>query len=201
MPSWVQCRDVMRHRVLRATIALLVLASLSQAAPSRAYACTPLPLRDLQTARNNADAIFIGKVVAIDNSPFAAVDARISGSGHQRVLFNIASVWKGPTTSQAIVSIANKVCGASIHNFYKDDDFLIYANNGALGSLEAPTNSRTRELERAAEDLQVLGQGKSPAEQAELATLFYLQSYWAESVLSIFLMLAFIGYVRANRVR
>ncbi|HYP21037.1 MAG TPA: hypothetical protein VEY08_13265 [Chloroflexia bacterium] len=141
----------------------------------------------------------MGKVVAIDSSPFAAIGARIFDTGHQRVLFNVTSVWKGPATSQVIVSVANKVCSAIVHDFYKDEGFLIFANNGALGSLEAPTNSRTQELGKAAEDLQVLGQGKSPAEQAELATLFYLQSYWAEVVLGIVLMLALFGFVRANR--
>ncbi|MDQ3707229.1 MAG: hypothetical protein M3437_18785 [Chloroflexota bacterium] len=192
----------MRNRVVCAMIALLLLTGLSQAAPStRAYACTPTFLPDLQTARNNADVIFAGKVVAVDSSPFAAINTLISGTGQQRVLFSITSVWKGPVRSQAIVSVANKVCGVSIHHFNKDEDFVVFANNGALSSLEASTNSRTSELGQAAEDLQVLGQGKSPAERAELETLFYVQSYWVEAALSILLMSAFFGIVRANRAR
>lgn len=193
--------ETLRDRVLCATIALLLLAGLSQAVPTRTYACTPTALPGPQAAWNKADAVFAGKVVAVDNSPFGAINALISGTGQQRVLFNITSIWKGPVRSQAIVNVATKVCGVSIHHFYKDEGLLVFANNGPLGSLEAPTYSRTQELAQAAEDIQVLGQGKSPAEQTELETLFYVQSYWVEAALGVFLMSAFIGIVRANRSR
>src|SRR5450759_815142 len=162
----------MKDHVLRAIIALLVLAGLIQAFPSKVYACLPVPRADLQTARNNADAVFIGKVVAIDDSPFAAIGAFFisnAGAGYDRVLFNVTSVWKGSARSQAVVSVLSKVCG-STRNFYKDESFLVFANNGATGDLKA---SDARELEQVAEDLGVLGEGKPPMEQAELGTLFY----------------------------
>lgn len=191
----------MKDRALCAMIALLVLAGLSQAVPSRTYACTATTLPGPQAAWNKADAVFVGKVVAVDSSPFGAINTLISGTGQQLVLFNITSVWKGPVRSQAIVNVATKVCNVSIHHFYKDEAFLVFAHNGALGRLEAPTYSRTQGLAQATEDLKVLGQGKAPAEHTELETLFYVQSYWVEAVLGIFLIVAFFGIVRTNRAR
>jgi hypothetical protein len=191
----------MKDHVLRAITALLVLAGLTQTFPSKVYACLPVPRADLQTARNNADAVFIGKVVAIDDSPFAAIGAFFisnTGAGHDRVLFNVTSVWKGSARSQAVVSVLSKVCGGSIHDFYKDESFLVFANNGATGNLEA---SDARELEKVAEDLGVLGESKPPMEQAELGTLFYFQSYWAEAGFGILLLVALFGLVRAKRAR
>lgn len=185
---------------LRAILALLVLAGLLQAFPSKVYACAPVPRADIQTARNNADAIFIGKIVAVDDSPFAVIGSFFisdTGAGYDRVLFNVTSVWKGSARSQAVVSVLSKVCGLT-RNFYKDESFLIFANNGAAGDLKT---SDARELEQVAEDLGVLGEGKPPMEQAELGSLFYFQSYWAEAGFGILLVVILFGLVRARRAR
>jgi hypothetical protein len=190
----------MKAPELRAILALLVLAGLTQAFPPKVYACEPVPRTDLQTARNNAGAIFTGKVVAVDDSPFAVLGAffiSTTGAGYDRVLFNVTSVWKGSARSQAIVSVLSKVCGSTRH-VYKDESFLVFANNGATGDLKT---SDARELGQVAEDLGVLGEGKLPMEQAELGTLFYFQSYWAEAGVGILLLGVLFGLLRARRAR
>ena len=193
----------MRYSPLQVIVALLVLVGLSPAISTRADICIPAPLPDLQTAQHSADAIFIGKVAAVDDSPFATMGDGIGrvlfDSEHKRVLLNVTSVWKGPVRSQAIITFSARGCARSLFDFHKDQTLLIFANNGALDSLEVPGNSRTRELERAAEDLPALGEGKAPTEKKELETLFYFQSYWSEAVLGVIFISALFWVVKSNR--
>jgi hypothetical protein len=183
----------MKNKRLSFVIAgVLLLLSSPIVTPSPSYACLPAPLPDLQTRRDNADVIFMGKVVAADNSPFAA----IYFAGRKRVLFTITSVWKGPLRTQAIVSAPSRVCDYTVNEFHKNEGFLVFANTGALGSLDAFS---TREIDGATEDIEVLGEGRTPIEQVEMETLFVIQSYWAEAALGASLLGVFLMWVRAIR--
>jgi hypothetical protein len=188
----------MRNRVSIILITLSVLVAFSQAATSTAYGCTPVARLDPQTARNNADVIFIGSVVAVDDSPFSKLSTFAFGTESKRVLFDVTSVWKGPATSEAIVSVDYRICDITVLDFHEGEDFLVYADNGTLGSLEAPLFGRTSRFNEAAEDLEVLGKGNPATEQADLRPLFYFQTYWAESAFGLILMVIFFRFLKAR---
>ena len=182
--------------MLRTLTILLVLTGLILLAPSEIHGCTPLPIPDLETARNNADVIFMGKVAAVDESIFGAVFSL----DNKNVLFDVTSAWKGSPKSQVIVSVLNEVCGHPIHNFDKDAPFVVFANDGAFGSLDASALSRTREAYEAAEDLGILGEGKPSIEQTNLRTVFYLQTYWSEVTVGAFLALGLFWLIRIRKM-
>ena len=163
--------------------------------PSTAHACTPAAMPDLETARTNADVMFLGRVIATDNSLF---DALLS-SDNETVLFELTSAWKGSPKSQAIVKVPNRVCGGTIHNFHQGEPFVVFANGSPAGSLDATSIGRTRAADKAAEDLAVLGEGNPPSQQADMRTVFYSQSYWSEVVIGVGLVGTFLLYIKLKR--
>ena len=186
----------MRYIVLRTLTMLLISTGLTLIAPSKIHGCTPSVMPDLETASNNADVIFMGEVAAVDDSIFGAVFSL----GNKNVLFDVTSTWKGAPESQIIVSVRNEVCGHPIHDFYKGEAFVVFADKGAFSSFDASAPSRTREAYKVAEDLAILGDGKPPIGQTDLRTLFYLQAYWSEVTVSAFLALAVFWLVRMRKM-
>jgi hypothetical protein len=92
-----------------------------------------------------AHAVFVGKVIAIKESP------RDKDRGTASVTFQVSKVWKRDLDSN--LTLTNTTAGC-VSGFKEDEEWLIYAyrnEEGALYSLCCCT--RTTLLERAGEDM------------------------------------------------
>ncbi len=136
--------------------ALVVLAAAS--APwlyprgARACSCTLPP--PPEQALEEADAVFEAR-------PFGMT----SDDQRARYDFEVDRVWKGEVGPHVEISTAlhSATCGRS----YKiGTQYVVYARRGPSGELTDMLCTRTRATASAAEDLQVLGAGHEPTEQA-----------------------------------
>ncbi|MYI81784.1 MAG: hypothetical protein F4056_00105 [Chloroflexi bacterium] len=150
-----------RRLMLLAGSALLLaplLAVQLSAGAGRAEACSCPPLPPPTEELGYVDAVFSGRVV---------------GSGGEYSLKHFASVeievdtvWKGSVTSTTFVYVwFGASCGYD--RFEVGKDFLVYAEHNVFrvedeSTLFVHQCSRTRPLEYAEDDLQVLGAGRTP---------------------------------------
>lgn len=174
----------MKRRLFWVVAAVFLVECFDGAFASRAFACRPVPMPSLEDNVRKSDAIFVGKVIAVDDSLIPAIGPTILKQGYERVLFSVTDVWKGSVKSEVVVSVGNRVCDI-VREFHKDEDFLIYASSGTFDSLEAPYSTRTRRLALAAEDIEALGKSQTPTERADLKAWFYLDAYGPEVTLAI----------------
>lgn len=138
--------------------------------------CVIVPPEDLRRpatlvprARREAEAIFAGRVVAVDTLATGQQWFPSDTSPHRRLLrwaetvrytFAVSEVWKGKRRPEAtvVVQAANSSCGRT---FDLDQVYLVYAERGRRG-LEASGCARVRRLAEATADLAALGKGRSP---------------------------------------
>lgn len=134
--------------------------------PQRCLACSCIPPPGQSEARDQAAAVFRGRVVASEQKRSA------DGYGYQQVTFQVATVWQGTVTREMIVYTGSGGgdCG---YPFRQGQDYLVYASNVRAsgppqyfpaGALATGTCNRTKPLAQAGDDLTALGPGAPPAD-------------------------------------
>lgn len=143
--------------MVRSSIWLAVTAvlgvSLLLSAPAHACKCMFPPL---ETARDDASAVFEGRVLAVEAAPGS--DAT---NGQQLVTLSVVRTWKSLEHDEHISVFTNGSSAACGFVFTKDASYLIYANEDDH-KLHVSACSRTKRLSDAAEDLAFLGAGSTP---------------------------------------
>jgi hypothetical protein len=143
---------LLRHPLLRRTLlaAAAVLPLLATAPSAEACSCTPpgSPRAELE----HADAVFTGRVVA--------VEAEDEESGFRRlaVRFALDAAWKGvPAGDEVTVKTAEQsaACG---YSFEPEEEYLVYAYASDAGGLTTGLCTRNAPLSQADEDLAALGE-------------------------------------------
>lgn len=110
------------------------------------------PFKQVVTeARNKSKAVFSGTVVAIDKKP---------GDLYVAVRFKIEESWKGAPSKEATV-FTGQGGGDCGYKFEVGQQYLVYAYRYNETDLGTNICQRTASLIQAAEDLKVLGRGKS----------------------------------------
>ncbi|WP_158587546.1 hypothetical protein [Neobacillus notoginsengisoli] len=133
------------------------------AAPSVSYACKCD--RQLTVAENleKSSTVFAGKVIEIKEKKQAGVVVEMA-------LFEVERIWKGPTDSQIILESIQSSCS---FDFRKGEDYIVYAKPNAELKNEAALTTgvcdRTAALEKADEDLELLGKGSTPEKIVDLS--------------------------------
>lgn len=147
----------MRQRTI---LLMVIMAVVLEATEAPGCTC-PAPLPAPKVALKRAGAVFIGTVTEIKPSPL------------RRYLLDVCveidRVWKGAVNPTMIVNTPNNEGGCG-YTFNKGKSYLIYAGYAELPEgLQLGTSlcSRTRPLEKAAEDLAELGPGKAVAALGE----------------------------------
>ncbi|MEH7379617.1 hypothetical protein V7138_03915 [Bacillus sp. JJ1533] len=166
--------------------------------PRQASACSCAQPESVKDELNRKTAVFSGKVIdLVDENKFSYTQ---SSADPIQVLFEVNESWKGPNTSQIIVSTARS--GASCgFEFEVNREYLVYAY-GDIDQLETGFCERTALLSVAGEDLAILGQGKEPTKTVDLRDeigksnlVFYLP------IIAIVLVVGFIIHKRIKKPR
>lgn len=178
------------HRMNVILTLAMIVTILLLAVPRPAHACSCAAPPAPAVALGRADAVFAGRVTAID-TPLLS---RITGSGNVRqVTFAVSDVWKGEVPQEITLSTAasSAACG---YEFDQGDDYLVYAGESRDG-LSTGLCSRTQPLSTATEDLRALGSGTAPAEgqgNGHLATFLLPAGLLASFALLLILALVFV---------
>jgi len=123
------------------------------AIPHVASACSCLPPEPPQGALEKAEAVFVGRVIAIEDQ----------GGGEtlpeRAYQFEVSRFWKGEgaETITLTSALSSAACGRS---YAMDEEYLVYATSDRKGGLADYLCSRTRTVISADEDLAVLGPGQ-----------------------------------------
>lgn len=136
--------------------------------PASACSCAKPP--DPLTAKDQAAAVFTGKVLQVNERtdwlrwlPFWDKPER----GGFDVIFEVQSSWKGVDQTQVQIVTGGLGGGCGIP-FQPGQEYLVYASYWELNELETNICTRTVLKADAGEDLQVLGSGTVPVPSANL---------------------------------
>jgi hypothetical protein len=107
---------------------------------------------DVRTEFDSADAVFTGRVLAIQDPP-ASSDG---GWQTRRVTLRVDRAWKGMESDTVVVRTgwSDGDCG---FRFRRGGSYLVFAGAAEDGSLVTGLCDRTTRLRRAAADLRALG--------------------------------------------
>lgn len=136
--------------------------------PRTVFACSCIQ-PDTPTAElNRSDAVFAGKVLAIDapsglpsfTTSFPFINFQYSSADPVSVTFDVSDVWKGPAYRRINVTTLrdSASCG---YPFQAGETYLVYATNRGA-ELTAGLCSRTSGIGQAQADMVELGQGTAP---------------------------------------
>lgn len=144
-------QPLLRHPLLRRSLLAAAVLPLLAAAPS-ADACSCTPPGSPRAELEHADAVFAGRVVA--------VEAEDEESGFRRlaVRFALDAAWKGvPAGDEVTVKTAEQsaACG---YSFEPEEEYLVYAYASEAGGLTTGLCTRNAPLAQADEDLAALGE-------------------------------------------
>ncbi|WP_409271913.1 hypothetical protein V1499_19805 [Neobacillus sp. SCS-31] len=161
--------------------------------PTKVAACSCAGPQPVETEFQNKTAVFSGKVLKIEDRNFNLFTQ--SSADPLTIIFEVKSVWKGPSQSQLIVTTAKSSASCGV-NLIEGNEYLVYAS-GKTGKLETGLCDRTELLQNAAEDLQTLGAGTKPEEIVNLETGGAGTSKWiVGSGLALLLAIVFYAFKR-----
>ena len=147
---------------LRLALIVPLIGTLLVVHPETSHACSCLPKDPPSLALEEADAVFVGRVVSLRY--VEREDGMVNSLDPVTVEFDVSMVWKGPnsktlrlTTRRTTVS-----CG---YDFVEGVEYMVYAHDPFINLC-----SRTRPLLDAAQDLGELGPGQAPFQSAPAPT-------------------------------
>jgi len=135
-------------------LSIIALLALAQAETLACTCFAPFPKFSLRArvmkARNEAQAVFTGKVLEITEDPETLSVV---------VKLRVGRVFKGslPEEISIVTAWSDGICG---YRFEIGESYLVYANGPNESSLGTSICQRTAKLSNAANDLKVLGSGK-----------------------------------------
>ena len=122
-----------------------------------ASACTCLPSKGVAQEVEISSAVFSGKVIEIKRH-----DRTEDPLGQVEVIFEVNKSWKG--VDKRIISVFTGSNSASCgYGFKKGRTYLVYTGGSPQGQLSTSICSRTKRLNKAREELRILGAGKKVA--------------------------------------
>jgi len=130
--------------------------------PTHTSACSCAELPSALQELENSEAVFSGKVVAINESRARS----------KQVLFEVTNSWKGAEKTQIIINtgLGGGDCGI---DFVEGVEYLVYANESTMygkKSLVTIICDRTNKLSLLQDDLIILGEGNVPTEKVDLTS-------------------------------
>jgi hypothetical protein len=132
--------------------------------PLTASACSCAERPSVESEFNQSKMVFSGIVKDIEENK------SLSGYATKSILFEVTKTWKGIDETQVIVTTGQGGgdCG---YNFVEGIEYVVYANESSMYADDVFSTGicdRTAELTSASEDLDILGEGKTPTKQVEL---------------------------------
>ncbi|MFS0728058.1 hypothetical protein [Paenibacillus sp. 1P07SE] len=153
----------MRRGHIAALVLLTMLPLLMVVRPSPAQACDCGPPPEVQTALEQASAVFTGTVLDIAKQP-------TRDYGYDAVILEVDRAWKGVETTQVIVYTGWSSC---MFPFEEERTYLLYTElSGEDQMVIACGRSAAADSPRAMEDIALLGEGKVPTVEVDLQSRF-----------------------------
>ncbi|WAS92291.1 hypothetical protein [Nannocystis punicea] len=136
-----------------------LIAVAAWAVPHEVHACSCMPPPAPTVARDQAEAVFEGRVDVVQSSD----------TGMVRYVLSVQRVFKGelPASTSIVTRSSSAACGRS---FVLGKNYLVYAHRTPEGDLGDTMCSRTRQIGTADEDLAALGAGTPPPAPASPET-------------------------------
>jgi hypothetical protein len=137
--------------------------------PDTAYACECPPLPAPKQAMRDSTVVFVGRVVEVvapsrkltfsRRPPFLSYEVAFYEPAITR--FAVSRVYHGEATTTTEISSGRfaMACGWS---FQENRNYLVYAIRTGAGDLMTHLCTRTRSLDRAADDLRIFNDGAAP---------------------------------------
>lgn len=144
---------------MRLTALLAFAASLFVALPP-AHACKCV-VPTLEDAREDASALFEGRVLSIDD----IAGASPATNGEKKITLAVVRTWKGLENEEKVEVYTNGSSAACGYPFALDVSYLLYTRTHE-GRITVSNCSRTRPIAEAGQDLAVLGAGATPVKIA-----------------------------------
>ncbi|RTE11448.1 LPXTG cell wall anchor domain-containing protein [Paenibacillus whitsoniae] len=170
----------MRKRIALLLMTFVVSSILVIYFPSRVQACSCALPSSAQDQLSRSQAVFAGRVMGVKEQRF------LNGGMAKAVRFEVSRVWKGEAASEIIIYTGSGGgdCG---FDFKEGQEYLVYANPSSMyGDKELLVTiicDRTKQLSQAQEDLAVLGEGRLPTKQVNLAWEYFQLSPFSWTVL------------------
>lgn len=140
--------------------------------PLHASACDCYIPENALEALEKSDAVFTGKVKKIKK-------VLQQGSTYDAVLIEVGETWKGVDESQVIIYTEWSSCQ---FEFESGQQYLLYAYK--VGEQYHVINcGRSTTVAKGAEDIKLLGGGKQPSKEVDLANKFYSWEWLAGAVI------------------
>ena len=138
---------------------MLIIGLWFLAAPAPSYGCSCIVPGTPQEELANSTAVFAAKVISVKEHSFFGTT--ISSTDPTTVKFAVDKVWKGTVRSDMSFTTARS--GASCgFTFVEGKEYIVYSRDGGTVSL----CSRTKLIAKAQEDLDALGEGNPPDDEA-----------------------------------
>jgi hypothetical protein len=141
----------MKKRLGKIHMAAMVSAALFASFAGFAYpramgamACDCSPPGSAREEFQRMDAVFSGEVISL-------------GLRSAKAEFKVEKVWKGPSAKKIALKYIGSDC---TYPFVVGKKYLVYASGKEI--LETHVCTRTKELDKASDDMKVLGEGKEP---------------------------------------
>ena len=135
-----------------------IVAALLVFTQATAFACSCIEIPEpyeqkVKSKLNDAKAVFSGKVIEINDKP---------QSFEVFVKIKVERLWKGNVSKEVIITTENNsgvFCG---YSFEVGKSYLIYARGSDESNLTTGLCLGNLQLQKAAEELKILGEGKKP---------------------------------------
>jgi hypothetical protein len=114
-------------------------------------------LPELEAAREDASALFEGRVLAIDD----IAGASAATNGAKKVTLAVVRTWKGLDDEEQVEIYTNGSTAACGYPFAKDASYLVFTRTHE-GRVTVSHCGRTKPIADAGEDLAKLGAGATP---------------------------------------
>ncbi|MEX2437432.1 MAG: hypothetical protein WD509_02555 [Candidatus Paceibacterota bacterium] len=155
----------MREKTLYALLIFATLAGLiSFSLPDAAHACSCVANYSQEQAYEDAEAVFVGRVLGIQEhrNTLRQIFSNGINPSYRAVEFHVTDRWKG--IEKNLVTVATGFGGGDCgFHFAEGEQYLVYAYDGSFHGKELETGicQRTEVLRHAEDDIVMLGPGNT----------------------------------------
>jgi hypothetical protein len=154
----------------------------------KGYACSCVPPGTPEQELKEADVVFSGEVIKIEEGKLGWLSA--NSSSPVSVTLEVKEAWKGVEENRVVIKTEqhSASCG---YEFEKDKEYIVYAEKQG-NDWHVSLCSRTNILAEAGEDLKVLGEGNPPTKIVDSTDSDVVETVKGWGV-AVFILTLFIG--------
>jgi len=160
-------------------VSAFVFSAASFLLPDIAHACSCAAGTSQEEDFENAQAVFVGRVLSTDTHKGALRDILGDTPSHRNVEFWVTERWKG--VNENPVTVATGFGGGDCGFYFAEGErYLVYAHDGDFYGTDLSTGicTRTEVLRHSNEEVALLGPGDTSFTDAEIVYYPFRESWW-----------------------